>query len=387
MVPLSQLTRFCDKTSNLGRAMNSKLKHRVGCVGQSREKARRSRTPCFPRTFALKWHFVLILFFGKIAATQAAISNVPNPFPVTFESFLTNPPTILVAEFEVHQSVLPEVRARHPNLPLVFTNNCTLRLDETNYMLYWPNLGTYIGKFGSVEWRREWGSPLELADQRMNARKTLSDIVGVSKWPINRILNLGIQEIVPHTLVWAEGAGSFTAQCCQDLSDESGTILGSVNVQLHYTNGLPFAATTRDSWGLETEVTYTYDPGFFGGKLPMAFDVKQLRPESGPMFGIRIRNLKLSKQHIDLTQFDPRIILKGNYRGLILFSNDLSYSVSRLGRMRPTLTAEQAQRLTTDAQAKKYTTASYIVRIALIIFIVSPLVLIFAKRFQQKTKH
>lgn len=334
---------------------------------------------------------LIVLFFSLLETTVLAAGDdetSSNSVPITFESFLTNPPAIMDAEFEVDQSLPPELRATHPNLDLNTTNPYILRLDGKNYILYQPAFGIYTGNFGGVGWRQVGQSPLQLADQKMNTPQVFSEIVGISKWPIYRFLNLGIEEIIPNTLNWAEGADSFTAKCLQDLSDEGNTNLGRINVQLHYVNGVPLTAITKDSWGRETTITYRYDPAFFDGILPVAFDVVAFQANNAPftIFSLQIKKLQLSKQPIELNEFDPRIVLKGKYRGLIVWSNSLSYSVLKMGQMRPTLTAEEAQQRMTQVQAKKHPTGTGIIRTVLIATVLVPLIVILIKNFHQRNK-
>ena len=335
------------------------------------------------------FHFLCTLFL--ILSTSvglAADSEMTNTIPVTFESFLTNPPVITHAEFEVDQPFPPEVRAAHPDWPSVQTNRWILRADGTNYMLYQPVLGGYMGRFGSIEWRKPRDGPLQLADMKFNSQYAHLQVGSISSLPIRRLLNLGILQMIPNTLVWVEGAEHFTAKCVKDQTEEyKAEDIRTMDVRLKYMNGVPLTATTKDPWGGETEIIYKYDSLFFEGKIPAAFDVMWFHAGSAQsiLYSVQIKELQLSRQHIDLNEFDPRIVvLKKNNRGYIVLSNDHPYSVLRGGQMVPTPTAEEAQEQMAHVQAQKQRIGAYSVRNVLILVILVPLTIAAAKYSQQK---
>ncbi|HEY5232667.1 MAG TPA: hypothetical protein VIK35_03935 [Verrucomicrobiae bacterium] len=194
---------------------------------------------------------VLLFFGGWIEQASADDQTPPNSVPVTFESFLTNPPVIERAEYEVIDPPPPPeflARMEQRGGTLILSNLCTLRLDHTNYILSRSAMGTHAGRFGDTEWML-MADTLRLADLRINTTDAIEPVVGDVKWAINRFMNLGIEEMVPNTLEWAKGTDHFTARCQEYFSDKNNTNLETIDIQLHYVNGVPLTATTRDSVG------------------------------------------------------------------------------------------------------------------------------------------
>jgi hypothetical protein len=202
------------------------------------------------------------------------------------------------------------------------------------------------------------GHILRLADLRINTPDAIGPVAGMMvKWPINRFMNLGIEDMVPNTLEWAKGTDHLTAKCQRVIADESDTNYGEIDVQLHYVNGVPLTAMTKDSFGQKTEIQYKYSTNFFDGKLPVGFDVMGLGPNghAGKIFSLQINQLQLSEKPIDMAEFDPRIALNGSYRGLIFLSNNIEYGVTRRGTTYRVMSLEESNQKMANFKAQKLT--------------------------------
>jgi hypothetical protein len=256
----------------------------------------------------------------------------PPPDPKNVAQFKLNHPRAIV---QVNSTIL-----------------CTLRLDQTNYIL--TRQRAYNGRFGDTEWML-MGNTLRLADLRINTLDAIEPAVGDVRWPINRFMNLGIEEMVPNTLEWIKGADHFAAKCLQDLADERNTNVGTIDVQLHFVNGVPLTATTADSFGRKTEIQYSYSSNFCDGKFPIGFDVMGLGPNgvTWKAFSLQINQLQLSESPIDMAEFDPRIALKGSYRGLVFLSNNITYGVTRRGTIYPVMSLEESNQRMANAKAQR----------------------------------
>jgi RNA polymerase sigma factor (sigma-70 family) len=306
------------------------------------------------------------------AAGKGLVGNTTtyDSVPVTFESLLTNAPVIRTAEFEIINppqdpesvdTLRQDAQKRNDKVMLSFiselasgnTNHCWLRLDKANYMIQRQDGGGYGGRMGSVEWELV-GNWLKLVDRNYNRPESgwLTECAA-RMLPVRRLMSLGMPSIIPDTIIWT-GADHFVAQCDQRL-DGTSTNRGTIDVQLHYINGVPIAATTKDTWGHETEVRYRYDPTFFFGRLPVAYDVTRLSNDSRvaprELFGLRITKLELSQSPIDVVEFNPITILRDKYSLLIILSNNVPYGISKQGVMRPVLSAEEVEQRANQAKA------------------------------------
>ena len=224
---------------------------------------------------------------------------------------------------------------------------------------------------------------------RFNSQYAHLQVGWISSLAIRRLLNLGILQMIPNTLVWVEGAEHFTAKCVKDQTElYKAEDIRTMDVRFKYMNGVPLTATTKDPWGGETEIIYKYDSLFFEGKIPAAFDVMRFHAGSAQsiLYSVQIKELQLSRQHIDLNEFDPRIVaLTKDNRGYIVLSNDIAYSVSGRGQMMgPVLTAEEAEARMAHVQAQKHRIGAYPVRNVLILVILAPLIIAAAKYYRQK---
>lgn len=276
---------------------------------------------------------------GVLTAEDDSL-NSPS---VTFESFLTNPPIIENAEFEIIKpSPSPEVLERikkHNGGILGLDTVYMLRRDGTNFVLTQPN--SYNGSIGGTEWMFTRGV-LNLADPRINTPDAIGPAAGWPQIVTWKFLNLGIERMIPNTIQWKQGSDHFSAKSENGLGL---TNFGAAEVQLHYVDGVPLTCLIKYSQGPEEEIQYRYDPTFFNGKLPVEYNVTGSYPGTAPSedFSLRIKDLQISSKHLDVDNFDPKIILKDKYRVMFMLSNDISYWITRSGALQPVMPAPQAQ--------------------------------------------
>ncbi|HEY5232668.1 MAG TPA: hypothetical protein VIK35_03940 [Verrucomicrobiae bacterium] len=70
-------------------------------------------------------------------------------------------------------------------------------------------------------------------------------------------------------------------------------------------------------------------------------------------FSLQINQLQLSENPIDMAEFDPRIALKGSYRGLVFLSNNITYGVTRRGKIYPVMSLGESNQKMVNAKAQK----------------------------------
>jgi RNA polymerase sigma factor (sigma-70 family) len=300
-----------------------------------------------------------MIIVGEILEPRAYPTEIPqnaelpsDSSSVSFESFLRNPPVIENAEYEIINpppppEMLAQMEQRNPGAStgIVLTNFCTLCLNQTNYILHRSAMAEYNGRFGDTVWRLTQNNILVLADTKINSAQSIAQVAGISRWPVRRFLNLGIEEMIPGTVQWPKGADHFTAKCEEFLADEGNKDFGTVDVQLHYAGGVPLTATIKDSFGLQYEIRYKYDSAFFNGKLPTGIDAMGMAANAVPMkmFNLQIDKLQLTNSPIALAEFDPTLVFKGQHMGYIFWSNNVSYGVTKFGKMYNVRSIDQSQ--------------------------------------------
>ncbi|MBU6410742.1 MAG: hypothetical protein KGR98_10170, partial [Verrucomicrobia bacterium] len=167
----------------------------------------------------------LVCLFGLLALPPLAEgSDAPS---VTFESFLTNPPAVERAEFDVI------VGSRSLMQPHDVTR--TFVEDGTNFLMsevpmgapLKPTSGYYFsGDFRGVRWHcGGWGNAgiLMFCDPRLNTNpadpnnafywnETSAKAVEDNRGKINLMMHLGIQKMVSGSVEWKGGDTNFTAK-------------------------------------------------------------------------------------------------------------------------------------------------------------------------------
>jgi hypothetical protein len=180
--------------------------------------------------------------------------------------------------------------------------------------------------------------------------------VRVHRITANRLLNLGIQEMIPGSVVWDEVNKSFTADYNKlFVPDEFGAVVkttdgsetskdissGRLSAQLEYENGLPTKATVAYAEGGRVfTIAYKYSPGFCHGQFPVEISRVQ---DGVTVFNMRLQKLEISKNPLPQAKLDPREAFKGSYDKLIttIYSNGVAYvQDSDSGELKPALTRE-----------------------------------------------
>jgi hypothetical protein len=342
---------------------------------------------------------ILICFLcsSGISGGLASEDKLTNT-QMTFESFLTNPPIIKSAKFEFIKPALSAERIstmkkNNPGISdkmlsqfaLDQTNSCWLSLDETNYVLHRPMDG-YSGSFGAVEWTLT-GSTLKLVDRTINQPSgnwTFQHATSI--WLTRRFMNLGIEQMLPHTIAWKQGEDHFTAQCLKNL-DGVDTNIGLMEVQLNYSNGVPMGVLAKDEWGRETKIIYQYDSTFFNGELPVEFDVFTIYKDTSispdKLFSIRFNSIEFTNTPIQADALNPNTMLRGQFSGVTIESNNIDYVMGRKG-MQPELTFAQATSAQQIVNDRHHPKRLILARSILVAMLIIPPLLIFRKFFRRK---
>jgi hypothetical protein len=340
----------------------------------------------------------LVLSFPLVETSALGAENVEatsNSFPVTFESFLTNPPVIEDAEYVIINNApspenFAEFKRQHPAtiVRVVLTNYCTLRLDQTNYILSHPTVGRYSGKFGNTQWML-MGGILRFADMQMNTSQGVGPAVGFFQiQQANIFMSLGLN-MVPNTIKQISGTDRFTAQWePQDTSDISAN--ETIGVQFQFKDGIPLTASTTNPIDGHIQVNYRYGSNFFNGSFPIGFDVMALGPHGSKsrLISVQINKLEISQKHLKDETFDPRIVLKGKYRGFILLSNNVAYGMNGNHlpyRVMSAVEARQnAARFRSSELGKHYPLAAVAIRGLLIATVLAPICVILVRTFRKR---
>lgn len=362
-------------------------------------------------SFNWQYVFLVVSLFTVETAFAQAEREGEAPFvtvPTTFLSFLTNPPPIEDAEFEIifqpelTSASLAEVKSM-PGLPnakslptarpegaAIGQNPCWLRLEKTNYILNRPAMDGYSGSFGSTQWALV-GNWIKLVDRANNAPEdNWSFQMATSHAAVRKLLNLGMAPMVPNSMQIGTTQNSFIAKCERNLLDSTPEV-GDLFIQLHFANGVPATATTKDEWGDERRIIYSYQSDFYEGRLPIAFTVEDLNPDgegtSSKLYSVRIKKLEFSATPIGITEFDPRIVLKGKYKISIVESNNLAYGVTRYGKMQPVISAAEAdQRMSILKERKlsqQHPIGTALLRFLLTAAIIVPPIIILVQQYRK----
>jgi hypothetical protein len=157
---------------------------------------------------------------------------------------------------------------------------------------------------------------------------------------INDLLTFGIVTSNPKNVVWDSNHKKFAFQ------DEYGN---RWSVDFTQVNGLPVSATIHNgNTGTAVGVvTYRYDPNFFGGRLPSEFTryAGNVASDGTEIEVVRIKSLKISKQHLPLAELDPDKLFtstNSNYMPLF-YSNNIAYWTDAKGKVRQVMQPKQMQ--------------------------------------------
>ena len=349
-------------------------------------------------TSSFAYGMTLLLFAGIPTQADNAETLSDSLPQISFESFLRNPPKIQNAQFDIQTPIsaeqiksmkefakrfdMPRVEA-HPELFLISNTVCSLRINQTNYILSDSAMKTDSGSFGNIEWELT-GRTLNLFDRQINKpnRNWSAEWRGASR-PIRRFLNLGIEDMDPSTLDWTNGTDHFTAECIHAISGII-TNIDSIQVKLRYLKGVPLTATVQYMSGRRLDITYAYEPSFFGGHLPVGFDVANTSADPDSLtkeyFSLHISKLQLSESSIDTVLFDPKKVLHGEFDAIVFASNNVEYVITKREMVTPVLTAQQAVQIAQSNRVKQHPRAKIAFMIVLIIVgLALPITLILGK--------
>jgi len=343
---------------------------------------------------------------GLLRAQQAFL--IPKVPIVTFASFLTNPPVIEEADFQIQPAptrpyalnimreqmgkiVGPEAAAQitASNPPV----NCTLKFDGTNYLLVRsqaaniislntssPGNGSnvtsgvehpvpadnreYSGRFATVDWELQPASrQLTLYDSKIAGDNNLLQAREfLSTFPIRRLLNWGIQIMVVGSAKWLPGQDRFIAKSVRAGGDDGLIEIGNLEVRLSISNDLPISATVLEDGQATMLVSYRYDAGFFEGRIPVEFSAVNPAEPDDNIFSLRIRKLKLAAAHLDASELDPRQALMGQFARVFVVSNGVEYFQGKNGKLRAVMEAAAVpQRRLSSRQLMQRTTKALLV--------------------------
>lgn len=308
----------------------------------------RTDTCRFLSRFAPSILACLILAVKNCGAEQSSrATNI-----VTFESFLRTAPIIASAQFQLQlpppsQTSIDALKRMAQQDKATIGNpdsitdaprvvNCSAKYDSGSFLL--NRSGNYGGRLGNLEWFLI-GDGLRLFDTSLNRPdNSWSMQIKMASTPVRRLINLGIEEMIPGTVMWERGSDHFTARASKDSFSTDGNDSGVIQVRLSYSNGLPREAMVTQTGQDETVITYKYDSSFFDGQLPVEFiSAKPLRGSTAKI-KLTIQSLVLSPVALTSAELDPREILKGKYHQLFVVSNNVPNSVAKNGGLHPVLT-------------------------------------------------
>jgi hypothetical protein len=237
---------------------------------------------------------------------------------------------------------------------------------------------------------------LEMADPKINLpddtnAQNLINNAQFSRTRANRLLNLGLEEMVPGTVVWDPDGQGFTASFSkwfpgdvvnaraatddgvprlglaeyQDgtLRYNDGTIYtngtpneslatnGRLSVRLEFENSLPVKASVQTTSHDVFTINYKYRPDFCNGQFPAEFN----RVQSGgtTMFTLRLQELEIADQPLPRTELDPSAVFRGSFPLLttIIHSNGAPYELKE-GRLVPPQTPAEYSDMIANMRAK-----------------------------------
>jgi len=294
---------------------------------------------------------------------------------ISFESFLTNPPTVRHAAFDVIYGNTTDLKEPH-DLSRTFV------LDGTNFLMSEVPIGEdsvhkkglhFSGELNGVRWHGGgWGNVglLMMFDPSLNTNssdpnapmywdQTSPSEMETSREGINLLMHLGIEHMVPGSIIWQPGATNFSAGFSgvgnlmvvsrspgapptTNFLKDDGTLL----VQLHYDrDGLAAAkvkyADRSELW--DYSLKYEYDNAFFNGHLPCGWTVYSKTDENEKiLYKIKIRDLELTGDRLPPELLDPRKALAKQWEHIGITSNNVEYWLTKHG-MAQVLTAQAAQ--------------------------------------------
>ncbi|HZQ47771.1 MAG TPA: hypothetical protein VFC07_12205 [Verrucomicrobiae bacterium] len=338
---------------------------------------------------------VLILLLGLQAHINAEEPQSSDLRDLTFESFLQHPPLIANAIYEI--TTPPD--ADYPNA--VLKQTFTLSSEDTNYLLKAVStMGEfYGGRFGGVCWRLDQGV-LMCSDPALNPPGTPLEGEMMRRITVNRLLDLGIQPMVPGSVKWDKGQEQFTAgyklagpmfvwhRDANGTASKTNTVEGGhLVVTLSYEKNVPVTASVKEDSGRTYFIKYKYRSDFYKGRLPAewTFYNDSSFGEKAEVFTLRLLKLELSQSGSSLAAFDPRQALGKKIKQYGIWSNGVQYWVQPKGPMQPVLSAEEFMRRDARVRAQSHPGSVAVARI--VVFGSAALLPIVALIIWQVNKH
>jgi hypothetical protein len=307
---------------------------------------------------------LLAAFFTLIYVSYShveAATNLVDSSTVSFEAFLQHPPQIAMAIFEI-QNFPPDNLGNSSVNTSEALKKGSIKSDGTNFIVdrvevapsgEWHHV---TGRIGDVRWNytrltNETQGILREFDPKLGPETDgWLQLETLAKWPLHRLANLGMEEMIPGTVVWDnKDTNSFSAAFSRNMPGPRGrgrgpgnvpqrlSIQGNMRVQLHYKNGVPETANVQVNGqgdfpaNLTYSVSYEYDPAFYDGRLPVMFT--KIDSLGDKVFTARFRQLEMSREPLALSEFNPSELFKNHIGGTIVMSNAQPYSLERVLKM------------------------------------------------------
>jgi hypothetical protein len=322
---------------------------------------------------------VLVLLFCLASSSLRSQPVNDQTSGLTFESFFQHPPVVRHAAYEIIYGNTTNLREPH-DLSRTFV------LDGTNFLTSEVPIGEdaihkkglhFCGELKGVRWRGGgWGNVglLMMFDPSINTNssdpkdamywdRTSPSEIEAHRQDVNLLMHLGIEDIVPGSIIWQPGATNFSARfrgpgsqvlvvsntpggppTTNYIADER-TLL----IQLTYDRNVVIAANVKYSDVSENVgylLKYEYTNAFCNGHLPSGWTVFDKNKDNGSLdisYKVQIRDLELAEGELPSDLLDPRKALAKEWKQVGITSNNVAYWLKRRGGMARILTAQEAQ--------------------------------------------
>ena len=323
----------------------------------------------------------LAILLGHPLISLAKDPSVGNQTNLTFESFLSNSPNLEKAIFDQEMNFPQAFKDSHPDS--VFLQHITFKFDKGNFMMEVIDEGfstdtLKLGRFGGVLWIilaiKKGHEELVLYDPGLNVSNVdfsaPQSAIAAREPSAHAIMTLGISEMALGSCVWDSAIGGFTAE-------SQGLPPVNFHVHLTYNNGVPVSAKYTTPSGKAAEVDYQYSPDFYNGRFPVAFTrYNPTKGKAAQSTTMRINTLNVRASPTTMEDFDPQLLLKDKFKTVGYWSNGVSYTAMRNGRMVPVGTALEADKLAAAMRERRAKHPVAGIRIAIVILILVPVVIV-----------
>jgi hypothetical protein len=319
---------------------------------------------------------VLVLLFCLASSSLRSQPVNDQTSGLTFESFFQHPPIVRHAAYDIIYGNTTNLREPHDL-------NRTFVLDGTNFLMSEVPIGEdsihkkglhFCGELNGVRWRGGgWGNVglLMMFDPSLNTNssnpkdpmywdQTSPSEIEAHRQDISLLMNLGIEYIVPGSIIWQPGATNFSAgfrgpgnqvvvstnldnhPTTNYIADER-TLL----VRLTYDRNVVTAAHVKyvgSSKDWDYLLKYEYDNAFCNGHLPCGWTLFDKDDGDGSIsYKVKIHDLELAESGLPSDLLDPRKALAKQWQQIGITSNNVAYWLTKRGGMAQVLTAQAAQ--------------------------------------------